>query len=172
MGKRITYLSVLALVLAAICIGFGSSSPQPAHGLTLAQGNVDGRDFLIWQRNLGIVPGQMVRITGASEGGGRRTLTFQCMVFDQNGALVFQTATRQVPLRGFLREDITFGDLGLVAGDPLTERKQVMMEVRVQLPRGAKSADFIGSLELVDPDGKTTAGPTLLTQVALNGNSP
>jgi hypothetical protein len=168
MKKRITHLSVLALVLAATCLGFGSSSPTP--GLTLAQGDVDGRDFLIWQRNLGLVPGQMVRITGANEVGSSRTLTFQCMVFDQNGALVFQTATRQVPLRGFLHEDIKFGDLGLVAGDPLTERKQVMMEVRVQLSRGAKSTGFIGSLELVNPDGTTTAAKTLLTQYAINGN--
>jgi len=170
MKKRIKYISLLAVVLVATCLGFGSPSLRPVSALTLVQGT-DGRDFLIWQRNLGIVPGQMLRITGASEdGSGRGQQTFQCLVFDQNGALVFQTAPRPLPLRGFLQEDVNFGDLGLVVGDSATGRKQVMVEVRVQRPRGANSSGFTGSLELVDSDGKTAAHATL-AQFAINGNS-
>ena len=173
MKKRIAYLSVLAVVLAATYFGFGSSSPQPAHGLTLAQSDVDGRDFLIWQRNLGVVPGQMLRIAGAIEdGSGRGQQTFQCLVFDQNGDLVFQTARRPVPSRGFLQEDVTFGNLALVVGDSATGRKQVMIEVRVERSRNAKSSAFNGSLELVNSDGTTAAHKTLLGQFAINGNSP
>jgi|SRR5687768_2336733 len=172
MKKRIAYLSVLAVVLAATYFGFGSSSPQPAHGLTLAQGAVDTGDFLVWKRNLGIIPGQMLRITGATEdGSGRGQQTFQCLVFDQNGDLVFQTALRPVPSRGFLQEDVTFGNLALVVGDSATGRKQVALEVRITRPRHASAPHFIGSLELVDSDGRTAAHATL-AQFAINGNSP
>jgi hypothetical protein len=114
----------------------------------------------------------MLRITGSIEdGSGRGQQTFQCLVFDQNGDLVFQIAPRAVPPRGFLQEDVTFGDLALVAGDSATGRKQVMVEVRVQRSRDAKSSAFNGSLELVDSDGKTAARATL-AQFAINGNSP
>ena len=167
MKKRIAYVSVLAVVLAAICFGFGSPSMQPVIALPLLQ---DGRDFLVWQRNIGVVPGQMLRLTGALEdGSGRGQQTFQCLVFAQNGDLVFQTAPRPVPPRGFLQEDVTFGDLALVVGDSATGRKQVMVEIRVQPSRNARSSDFNGSLELVDSDGKT-AVRTTLAQFAINGN--
>ncbi len=169
MKKRIAYVSVLAVVLAAICFGFGRPSMQPVLALPLLQ----GRDFLIWQRHLGVVPGQVLRITGSIENGSSRgQQTFQCLVFDQNGDVAFQTDPRPVPLRGFFQEDVTFSDLALVAGDSTTGRKQVMVEVRVQRSRNGKSSDFIGSLELVDSDGKTAAHKTLLTQFAINGNSP
>ena len=173
MKKRITFISMLASVVVAACLGFGGSSPRPAHGLPLLPGEVDGRDFLLWQRHMGVVPGQMLRLTGANEdGSGRGQQTFQSLVFDQNGALVFQTAPRPLPPRGFLQEDITYGDLALVVGDSATGRKQVMVVVRVERLRGAKLSDFNGSLELVDSDGTTAAHKTLLTQSAINGNSP
>ena len=169
MKKRIAYLSALAVVLAATYFGFGSPSMQAVNALPLLQ---DGRDFLVWQRHFGVVPGQMLRITGAIEdGSGRGQQTFQCLVFDQNGDLVFQTAPRLVPPRGFLQEDVTFGNLALVVGDSATGRKQVMIEVRVQRSRNAKSSAFNGSLELVNSDGTTAAHKTLLTQSAINGNS-
>jgi len=171
MNKRIKYISVLSVaVLAAACFQFGSSSPQSAHGLTL---QVDGRDFVVWRKNYGIIPGQFARITvgDLSATHSRGPLTFRCMVFDQNGVLVFQTQGREIPPRGFRFADINFGDLGGVVGEPGTDRKQVMVEVVVNGPRGSKFSDVIGSLELVDSDGKTAAHATL-AQYAINGNSP
>jgi hypothetical protein len=171
MKKRIVYVSLLAVVLASTCLGFGSPAIHPVNALPLLQGT-DGRDFLVWQRHFGVVPGQMLRITGAlADVSGRGQQTLQCMVFDQNGDLVFQTTPQPLPPRGFLQEDVTFGNLALVAGDSVTGRKQVMVEVRVQRSRNAKFSNFIGSLELVDSDGKTAAHKTLLTQVAINGTS-
>jgi hypothetical protein len=171
MNKRIKYSVLTWVVLAAACFQFGSSSPQSANGLTL-QGNTDGRDFLVWQKNLGLTPGQFARITVAdlADTRSRGPITFRCMAFDQNGVLVFQTAQREMPPRGFRFVDVNFGDLGPIVGDPATDRKQVMIQVVVNGPRGSNSSDVLGSLELVNSDG-TTAAHATLAQFAINGNS-
>ena len=157
MKKRIKYVSLLVVVVvAATCFGFESSSPRPARALAL---QTDGRDFLVWQKNFGIVPGQMIRISVANPAETRTLapLTFHCMVFDQNGILVFQTEG-DVPPRGFGFEDILFGDLGALAAEPGTGRKQLSLQVVLRVPRGPKSPNIAGSLEIIDGDtGKTTA---------------
>ena len=156
MKKRIKYVSTLIVVaVVTTCFGFDSSSPQPVRALAL---QTDGRDFLVWQRNLGIVPGQMIRISVANPAETRTlaSLTFHCIVFDQNGIL-FQ-AEGDVPPQGFRFEDILYGDLGALAAEPGTGRKQMRLQVGLRVPRGPGSPNVAGSLEIIDGDtGKTAA---------------
>lgn len=160
MKKRMTFAGMFVLaVLILTCLR--STKAQ------FGDGDVDGRDFLIWQSSLGIVPSQMIRITVASaitpgsiietgaDQSGVRPLSFQCSVFDQNGVRVFQTARREVPLQGFRSENILFGDLAAVPGDPVTLRKQVRVVVSYFTSAGSQQSNF-GSVEIIDPTGKTT----------------
>lgn len=160
MKKRIKYVSLLVVVvLVAICLEVGRSSPQPSRALAQQDGDTDGADFLVWQRTLGIVPGQMMRVTVANPGETREPppLFFLCKVLDQNGALVFQTLSREVPTRGFRYEDIMFSDLAVLAGEPTTGRKQMSLRVEVRTARGARSSNVGGTLEVIDTDtGKTS----------------
>lgn len=157
MKKRIKYVSTLIVVaVVTTCFGFESSSPQPVRALAL---QTDGRDFLVWQRNLGIVPGQMIRISVANpaETPTLASLTFHCMVFDQNGILVFQTEGDVAP-REFRYEDILYGDLGALAAEPGPGRKQMRLQVVLRVPRSPRSPNIAGSLEIIDGDtGKTAA---------------
>jgi hypothetical protein len=168
MKKRIKYMSVLAVVvLIATCFEFGSPSLQPARARALQDGDVDGADFLIWHRTLGTVPGQVVRITVANPADTRSPgpVTFQCMVFDPNGVLVFQTERREVPPRGFRYEDIVFGDLGAIVGEPGTGRKQVLIQGLIQVPRGTKPSDISITGEVLDQQTGRTSSYWTLTGV-------
>lgn len=163
MKRRVTLMIVPAmLILLGTCFQFGSPQSNQARA-TLPV--VDGRDFLIWQRTIGIAASQMVRVTVANLTTGRNAgpLSFQCTVFDQNGARVFQTTLKEVPPQGFRYEDIVFGDLGAVSGDPVTLRKQLGVQVILNSftdPITANAAKAIGSLEIID----TTTGKTTTSQ--------
>ena len=162
MKKRVTYASVLIVaVLILSCLR--STKAQ------FGDGDVDGSDFLIWQSSLGIgiVPRQMIRITmasaitpgsiietGADQSAGR-AFSFECSVLDQDGVRVFQTARREVPLRGFSSEDILFFHLGGIPAEPPTQRKQLRVIISIYSTRGSRAPR--GWLEVIDVDtGKTT----------------
>ena len=145
------FFVVMLVAMGIICFQFGSSTLQPARA---QDGNTDGADFLVWQRTLGIAPGQMLRVTVANPGETREPppLFFLCKILDQNGELVFQTLRREVPSRGFRYEDIMFGDLAVLAGEPTTGRKQMSLRVEVRTARGARSSNVGGTLEVIDTD--------------------
>ena len=153
------FLVLIAVVLVSTCFDFWSPSLQPARALAQQDGDTDGADFLIWQRTLGIVPGQMMRVTVANPGETREPppLFFLCKVLDQNGTLVFQTPSREVQPRGFQYEDIMFADLAVLAGEPATGRKQMSLRVEVRTRRGAGSSNAGGTLEVIDGDTAETS---------------
>src|SRR5688572_902182 len=131
------FLMLIAVVLVATCFDFGSPSLQPARALAQPDGDTDGADFLAWQRTLGIVPGQKMRVAVANPGETREPppLFFLCKVINQNGVVVVQTTEREVPASGFRYEDIEFEELDSVVGDPGTGRRQVMVQVVIRAAR-------------------------------------
>jgi len=160
MNKRIKHTSLLAiLVLVATFHGSQHSSLQPARALAQQDSDTDGADFLIWQRTLGIVPGQMLRVTVANPGQTREPppLFFLCKVLTPNGVVVFQTDELAVLAPGFRYEDINVEDLDAVVGDPGTGRRQVVMRVETRIARGARSSNGMGSFEIIDKDTGRTA---------------
>jgi len=171
MKKRIKYASVLAaVVLIATCLYFGSPSLQRARALAQQDGGSAGADRLVWERTLGSVPGQMLRVTVANPGETREPppLFFLCKVLDQNGVVVFQSARREVPARHFRYEDINFEDLGGVVGEPGTGRRQVMIQVSIQAARGGRTSNVESSLEVINTDTGATAFPIYLEDVQIS----
>jgi hypothetical protein len=150
------FFALMLVAMGIICFQFGSSTPQPARA---QDGSSDGADFLVWQRTLGIVPGQMLRVTVANPGETREPppIFFLCKVFDQNGALVFQSDQREVPSRHFRYEDINFEDLSGVVGEPGTGRRQVIIQLLIRTARGARSSNVNSSLETINKDTGATA---------------
>lgn len=158
MKKRMACVIIVAtVVLLGTCFEFGNPFPQPTRALSQGDGDVDAADFLAWQRNIGIIPTQMLRITVANRSTGRNVqpLSFQVAIFDQNGVRVFQTDRREVPPQGFRYEDILFGDLGAIEPEPMTRRLQGALDILITVPD--RKYDVGLSLEVVDIEtGKTT----------------
>lgn len=101
MKKRMAYISVLAMVgLIGTCLQIETRQPTQARAPSQGIGH--------WEVNFGLVLGQRALISVANLSAGRtaESLSFQCSVFVENGALVFETPRLEVPANGFSRQDI------------------------------------------------------------------
>jgi hypothetical protein len=154
MKKRMASISVLAMFgLIGICLQIESRQHTQARATQQGFGH--------WEVNFGFVPGQKARITVANLSAGRTAepLGFQCSVFDESGALVFETPRLEVPRGEFRPQDIDWENLAAVDSEPITLRKSVLVKVIVtgSTSSGSSSPEAVSSFEIIEVvTGKTT----------------
>lgn len=136
------------VLVAATCFQL-VAKPGPVKARVSTQ--TSGAGLSVWRTNFGIAPGQAARITVAhlAQPRSMQPLYYQARVFDQNGALLFQSDRRKVPPGEFRYENIFHRDLN-VDGEPETGRVQMSMAIFVFLPHGRKSSDVLITGEVLD----------------------
>jgi hypothetical protein len=146
-------IALAVLVLAAASLQLGTGWLQLPKARAQLQ---DGSVVFVSDSISGIIPGQAARISVAHLADPRSVepLYFQCKVFDQNGALLFQSERLETPPGQFRYLDIFRRDLN-VDGEPKTGRVQMSMAVFVFLPHGRKSDVSITGEVLDEQTGET-----------------
>jgi hypothetical protein len=116
----------------------------------------DGRDFLIWQRTVGPTATQTVRISVANlKPSNGYPVSWRCVLFDQEGFVVFTSPTQLVQVGHFNFVDISYSDVN-VAPEAGSGRKQVMLQV-IEIRERRNSSDISGAVEIINEDGTTAS---------------
>jgi hypothetical protein len=160
MNNRITrnnYMIILAVVaLAAACFQLGTGWLQPPKARAqLQDGSVK---FVSYSASIvfGIAPGQTARFCVGTLGSRGPALDWTVRISDERGNLLLQLPEIHSPAGEWRCSDGPRSSLG-VPGELGTGRVQVAARIVVKAPHGAKSSDFIGSLEIIDEATGETA---------------
>lgn len=162
MKNRITRRSC-AIVLAAVLlttVGFwlGSSSLQPASAKF-----ADGSVRFVGESVFGMIPGQTARVCLGTVDPRGPVVDWSVKLSDKEGSLLFQLPEQRSPAGQWRCGDIP--QTMLAGGGELgTERIQVAMQVLATAPAGTKSAEIIGSFEIVAATGQTLTYSKILME--------
>lgn len=159
-NKRYSYILITALLIASAWFQSKSSWVQP----TNAQ-NLDGSVIFLSDSIAGMVPGQSLRLTVAlmSDRSGPILSGYQCLVFDRNGVLVFESERSEVPAGGFGQLDVPYGELGMDT-EAGTGKKQFLIKVITQASSNFSSSPLINGEILNEQSGATESQIHLSTR--------
>jgi len=145
----ITKLITLTMVVTAlVCV---TGLPQPVKGQT-----GDGSATSVSYTSLGIVPGQTVRLSVASDEGSAGTMSWSCSYYlaprsnSTYSAPLYQSEWLKVAPGEVGFADVRRNDLHAY-GDPISGRVQVIVKVTRVAPAGGSPDDYPCSLEVI-PD--------------------
>jgi hypothetical protein len=151
MKLRNPITNLITLTLAATALVCVTGLLQPVNART-----GDGRAVSESYTSLGIVPGQTVRLSVASDEKSPGTMSFSFSYYlatgnnSSYGALLYQSELIKVAPGEVRFADVRRSDLHAY-GDPITGRVQVIVEVTRVAPQGGSPDDYPCSLEVI-PD--------------------
>jgi hypothetical protein len=163
------YISGLALVVLTAAGLLSGSKAVSASG--------DGSVRLVSDASIGIIPGQMLRVS-VGKTANRRTagtpFTYEVTVYDglcpgpcagEATIKMLRTGTGGAVAPSFGHSDVHYRDLG-VAGEPETGRVQMSVQIVIEAPSGSEPTDFSASLEIINErTGETTVRQSMLKMV-------
>ena len=161
--RRTILLAVIA-VTAAFQLGSSRVEASDAHPQ-----NVFATTAFFNAQVLGVVGGQKIRYCVGTTSPRGPELDWNVSLSDERGATVFQTPEIHSPSGEWRCFDIPRSSIPL-PGDPSTGRVQVAARNIVRAPAGTRSTDFIGSYEIVNPDGTTAGAVAAVLYAALHNN--
>ena len=167
MKRRNTITKLIAITMAVAAMAVIGSSW--AAGRAGAAGRQDVNDMKFPSRVVGIIPGQLIRV---SVGNTANTIgdqaQFTVTVTDSGGGPLYESDWKYVPVRTFRFSDVSREDLN-TEGEPGTRRAEVMVTVTLRVPAGSNPEDFPGSLEIIKED---TGGTVAIIKVKRIRESP
>jgi len=155
MNRLFQYRRSILLAVVAVAAAFQLGNSRVEASESHSQ-NVFATTAFFHTGVLGVVGGQKIRYCVGTTSRSGPALDWNVSLSDERGTAVFQTPEIHSPSGEWRCVDIPRSAIPL-PGDPPTGRVQVAARNIVRAPVGTKSTDFIGSYEIINPDG-TTAG--------------
>src|SRR5262245_59516263 len=152
---RNTVLGLSLIALAAAVFQVGNSWLTP--GKAEAQTGNQRFAFFAASQVFGLAQRQRARFCVGTVNSQGPELDWTVRISDERGNLLLQLPETHSPSGEWRCVDVPRSSLN-VAGEPGTGRDQIAASEVVKAPFGTRSSDFIGSFELVNDDGSTTAG--------------
>ena len=152
MKLRNPLTKLITLAMAVTALVYASGLQQPVNGQT-----GDGSVRSVSYTSLGIVPGQTVRLSVASDERSAGTMSWSFSYYLAPGsnssysAPLYQSEWIQVAPGEVRFADVRRNDLHTYGGDPITGRVQVIVKVTRVAPTGGSPDDYPCSLEVI-PD--------------------
>jgi len=159
-NKTLRSRCVIGLILVALIAGgfqLGTSWRQPDTVRAQADEDKGLSSGALAVLLCAIGPGQKMRLTV----GTARATPYRWFftVHNTSNEVLFRSERIEVPAGEWRFADVSREALN-IAGEPGTNRAQVMVRVNIEFLRSVKASDFIGSMEVLDEN--TTASSTYL----------
>jgi hypothetical protein len=163
MNRIVRTRRVIVLAMAALAIAF----VQPGNNRVEAIGaSAQERTFTAAQV-FGLVPGDRARFCVGTLSPRGAELRWNISISDERGALLLQLPETHSPTGEWRCVDVPRTSIP-IAGEQTTGRVQVAARHIVKAPPGTQPSQIIGSLEIVNADGKT--GPIIDVLYSAAGN--
>jgi len=128
-----------------------------------------GTTAFVGSEVFGIATGQTARFCVGTTSPRGPALDWTGRITDERGNLLFQMPAKNSPSGEWRCGDVPRSSIP-VAGEVGTGRAQVAVRLEVKAPSGTKPSDFIGSFELVNPDGTSAGAVAAVIWAATHNN--